>query len=135
MSTNYVTRLLPADEWHRLTETDFPQILPYLGPEDISIVVVEHDGQVVGCWGVMPMIHLEGVWIHPAYRTKASVARRLVAATWAHLRTLAPRWVMTAATTDAVRTLLTRHLGAQHVPGDSYAIPMHGGEQRCPLIR
>jgi len=106
-----------------------PLIRPLVGPDDLSMIVVEHDGRVVGCWGVMTIRHLEGVWIHPDYRGKASVARRLVAAMFAYLRTLPPRWVMTAANDDAIRRLLTKHFGAQRVPGEAYVIAMSGSRE------
>lgn len=127
------SRILPQSEWHKLAHTDFPQLLPYIGPEDIDIVVIEDGDRIVGCWGVMPMIHLEGVWIAPEYRGKGSVARRLVRSTWAEIKRRAPRWVMTAAADDTVRSLITKHFSGLRIPGEAYLIPMHG-EKRCQSL-
>jgi hypothetical protein len=128
------TRLLPASEWAKLAATDLPQILPYVDARDLDVIVVEDDaGTVVGCWGLMPMLHLEGLWIAPAYRGKVSVARRLLTATWAEVKRRAPRWVMTAAADDEIRTLLVKHMNALHVPSDTYLIPMHG-EKKCQSL-
>lgn len=124
------SRILPPEEWDRLSDTDIPNILPHVGPTDMHIVVVEDEGRIVGCWALMPMLHLEGLWIAPEYRGRSSVARRLLKATWAEVKRLAPRWVMTGCCDDTVRRLLTRHMNAAKVPSDSYLIAMQG-EKRC----
>ncbi len=104
--------------------------LPAMQDSELQVMVVEDGERIVGCWGLMPMLHLEGLWIDPAYRGKTSVARRLLSATWAEVKRRAPRWVMTAAADEPVRRLLMRHMGAMPVPADSFVIPMEG-EKRC----
>jgi hypothetical protein len=123
------TRILPPDEWSRLAHTEFRH-LPYVTGDELQVVVVEDEGRIVGCWGLMTMLHLEGLWIDPAYRGRPSVAKRLLIATWAEVKKRAPRWVMTAADSDGVRRLLTRHMKAIPVPAESYVIPMEGAK-RC----
>lgn len=122
----FSTRILPPEEWHRLAHTDMPTVLPYVEPEDIRVVVVESGDVVVGCWAVLRVVHLEGVWIHPTYRGKGSVARRLLTATLTVARQWTSRWAMTGANSDDVRHLLVKHLGARQVPMDTFVIPMEG---------
>lgn len=118
------SRILPQDEWHRLSGTDLPKALPYVKPEDAQIVVVEHDGEIVGAWGVLRIVHLEGVWIAPAYRGRGSVARRLLAATLKAAQAWAGSWAMTGADTDDVRRLIEKHLKGVKVPMDTYVVSL-----------
>jgi hypothetical protein len=69
-------------------------------------------------------VQLEGVWIHPDYRKRGSVAKRLLDRTMAVARTLAPYFVFTGAQSDDVRHLLEKHLGALKMPFDPYVIPL-----------
>lgn len=72
-------RVLPVDEWPRLTPTLLGQSWPYLDPATSQVVVVEDDeGAIIGCVSLVRVWHLEGVWIAPAHRGKASVGRRLL---------------------------------------------------------
>jgi GNAT superfamily N-acetyltransferase len=120
------SRILPLAEWGRLGETELPKVLPYVKPEDAQIVVVEDDGRIVGCWAVLRIVHLEGVWIAPAYRGRGSVARRLLAKTLETARAWAGSWAMTGADTDEVRRLIEQHLHGVKVPMDTYLVPMEG---------
>lgn len=127
-------RILAKDEWPRLAQTDFPYLLPYVGAADVDIMVVEDDGgTIIGCWGLMTVLHLEGLWIAPAHRGKSSVARRLLSATWAEVKRRAPRWIVTAAADDGVRDLLVKHMNAAKVPSDTYLISLDG-VKRCQLL-
>lgn len=128
-----IERILPAAEWPRLAHTDIHAMLPFLNPADIDIVVIEDGADIVACWAVVRVVHLEGVWIHPAYRHKGSVARRLIRATWNVAKRLAPRWVMTAAREDdsITKRLLVKHLGAVQVPMTPYLVGLDGMERIC----
>lgn len=126
------TRELPAHEWSRLTETEIPAVLPYMDPRDVRIMVVEDGDRIVGAWAVLRVVQLEGVWIAPEYRTRVSVARRLLIGTLDLARQVAPlaQWVYTGADTPAVARLLTKHLGALKLPYDAYLVPIR--ERLCP---
>lgn len=117
------SRVLPAGEWSKLAHTDFPAMLPYVTPEDVQIVVVEDADRIVGCWAVMRITHLEGLWIDPAYRGKASVGRRLLTETVRLARSWSARWVWTGAQTDDVRAMLAK-VGGVRLPLDSYVVPL-----------
>lgn len=118
------SRVLSPAEWDRLSETDIPLVLPYVHQDDARVVVVEHEGAIVGAWAVLKVVHLEGVWIAPAYRGRGSVARRLLAATLQTAKAWAGSWAMTGAATDDVRRLIEKHLNGVKVPFDQYVIPM-----------
>jgi hypothetical protein len=118
------TRILPPDEWDRLSETDIPAYLPMAKPEDVQVVVVEDDGRIVGAWAVLRVVHLEGVWIAPEYRKRSSVARRLLVATFEAAKAWAPGWAFTGADSDDVRRLITKHLGGRKAPFDLYVVPV-----------
>jgi len=71
------TRVLPPAEWPRLLGTELETVVPVL-PEDAEVLVVEHDGAIVGCWALYPLLHVEGVWVAPEHRGRGGVFRRLL---------------------------------------------------------
>ncbi len=116
------TRILPPDEWPRLIGTELETVWPHLPQDRCQVIVVERDGEIVACWMVMTMLHLEGVWIAPAYRKSGSVARRLIA----KMRELVGCQVaVTSALTPEVRTLIEK-LGGTLLPGEHFALPAKG---------
>lgn len=120
-----ITRLLPWEEWPRLAGTELETVWPHLEPEKASVVVVEDGDRIVGCWAVWAVVHVEGLWVHPDYRQKPSVGRRL----WrAMRRAVADRGssaVVTAACSEAVRDLLAT-ARATVVPGEFFVLSMKG---------
>lgn len=70
------TRTLPPAEWARLRGTELEHVWPGLPTDEAQIVVVEDEGQIVGCWAAYRAVHVEGVWIHPDHR-RSRVALRL----------------------------------------------------------
>jgi N-acetylglutamate synthase-like GNAT family acetyltransferase len=119
------TRILPREEWPRLVGTEAETVWPQL-TDAARVVVVEHDGAIVGCHLLQPVLHAECLWIHPDYRKRASVARRLWAAVQQAARQhFQARWFATGAASDEVRALLA-HVGAVRVDGDHYMVPVGG---------
>jgi hypothetical protein len=116
------TRILPRDEYPRLAGTELDAVWPIL-PLDAQVVVVEQDGQIVGCWSAYRLVHVEGLWIAPEHRGKGSVARRLLVGMRETVAEMGASGAITGALTDDVRTML-RHIGATHLPGDHYALPL-----------
>lgn len=118
-------RILPPEEWARLAGTEAELLIPML-TDASRVVVVELDGQIVGCHVLQVILHAECLWVHPAHRGKASVARRLWAAVQREAREhFGVRAFATAAVSDEVRDLLA-HVGAVKVAGDHYMVPVKG---------
>lgn len=119
------TRMLPFAEYPRLDGTELEAVWPHLGPQDAQITVVESEGQIVACWALLRVWHLEGLWIHPEHRQRVVIARRL----WLGVRRLAQKLgiarAATAALTDDVRGMLAT-AGALKLPGDHYVLPLEG---------
>ena len=120
------TRILPHEEWDRLAATEFHAFRPYASEQDTRVVVVEDGPTIVGCWVVVRITHVEGLWIHPAYRGRIGVARRLLATTVATARQWADRWVMTGAQTPEIARML-RRFGAVQIPIETFVLPIGEG--------
>lgn len=116
----FQSRILPRHEYYRLAGTEAESIWPAL-PHSATVLVIETQGEIVGCWTLAPVYHAECLWIAPAHRGKTSVARRLWALMRLTARSLGIRTVATAADSDHVRGLLA-HVGAIKVPAESYVM-------------
>ena len=116
------SRVLPPEEWSRLAETELGPVLSMLRPESATVFVVEDGDEIVGCWSVISIAHVEGLWVAPSHRKRGRVLVKL----WAMLcDVLAARGltsVLTAAANeDVVRLLESR--GAHALP-PTYALPV-----------
>lgn len=117
------TRVLPSAEWDRVAHLDVAALLPWVAPADVQLVVAEEGDRVIGCWAVMRMVHVEGLWVDPAYRGNPRVAKRLFAATWQRVRAWTSQWVMTGAVSGQTRELL-QHVGAVPLPSEMFIVPV-----------
>lgn len=128
------SRELPRSEWARLADTALARIVTMPEGSVVSVFVVEdEDGRIVGCWSLMTMLHAEGLWIHPDYRARVSVGRRLLGALWARLRLIGTNGVWTAAETDDVARMLER-IGAVAIPIRPYYWPVtHAKNHDAPM--
>lgn len=117
------TRILPPSEWARLEGTEAESVWPVLNPETTSIVVVEQDGQIIGCHVLYYVLHADGLWIHPDHRGKSSVGRRLWAGVRGMVRASGVTGLVTSAMDERVCGLL-EHVGAVPLPGQHFVIPM-----------
>jgi hypothetical protein len=72
---------------------------------------VEDGDSIVGCWAALNIVHVEGLWIHPDYRKRTAVQRRL----WVGMKRLLSevRSVLTGACDDSIRALITAHDGVE----------------------
>lgn len=120
-----ILRSLPLAEWNRLHGLDVLPLLAQTDPSRVEVLAVEQDNEIIGCWAFLWMPHAEGVWIHPAYRGKTSVARQL----WRGMQQLAARFkvsrLVTGACDPVIAQLLQKH-GAWRVLADTYVLPMKG---------
>lgn len=122
MGGEVTTRILPPEEWVRLAGTELEAVWPHLDTERARVIVVEDDaGTIVGCWALFPLVHAEGVWIAPAHRGKAAVARQLYRGMVQTARRMEAQTVLTAAVDDHVAELLA-HLKAQQLPGQHFVL-------------
>lgn len=74
------TYVLPPDQLHRLQGIGGPLADIQADPQrlgQMSVVVAEVDGQIVGYWIAWYGLHLEPLWIDPAHRS-AAVGRGLL---------------------------------------------------------
>ena len=123
-------RILPGDEWPALSGTELETIWPYLDPATARVVVVEEDGAIIGCWAGFPLFHAEGVYIAPAHRGRASVARHLLLGMRSLAKDAGARSIITGAIDPLVAEMLLK-LGAVALPGTQYALPITS-EAPCP---
>ncbi len=104
------TRILPHEEWPRLTGTYLEPLWPLLKPETCSVIVVEEDGEIVGTWVLMSVFHVEGF-----SAKNGAVIRRLLKAMKAEAATHGVQTVVTASTSEVITDFLKR-MDPQTVP-------------------
>lgn len=126
-----ICRQLPPSEWNRLVGTELEASYQRLNPAWAVVLVVEDEaGAIVGCWALLTVRHVEGLWIHPDHRGRGRVAARL----WTAMRRLVHASggsaVMTAAVTSEVEALLQRK-GATVLPGTHWVLPMQKEQHVC----
>ena len=116
------TRMLPRDEWPRLVGTELESTWKLLlrSPQAEVLAVEDREGHIVGCWALFPVWHVEGIFIAPAHRQRATVARKLLAG----IRLLCGKkniaQVVTGAITPEVESFILR-LGGTPLPGAHFA--------------
>lgn len=124
----YRVRALPVEEWPKLAHTEAAMVWPHLDPSKSTVIVVEKDGEILGCHALTYLLHAECLWIDPRFRGRSSVARRL----WSAVRTAAlacgARTLITAALDPAVERLLD-HVEAIRLPGAHFSIPLRKGKE------
>lgn len=119
------SRILPVAEWPRLVGTEAESIWPSLDPERTRIVVVEREGEIVGCHVLTWVLHAECLWTADAARGRGGVARRLWATVQRTIREMGASGVVTSALDERVKGLLA-HVGAIPLPGDHFVIALKG---------
>lgn len=120
-----VTRILPFRDYRRLDGTELETVWPHLHPQDAFVVVVEQGSQIVACWALMRVWHLEGLWVHPEHRKRAGVARRLWIGMQRVAKNLGAKHAATAALTPDVAALIANAGGVQ-LPGSHFVLPLEG---------
>lgn len=116
-------RELPSDEWHRLNDTGLSSVWQILPPADATVLVVEDAaGQIVGCWSMLRVYHVEGLWIHPEHQRLAGVGRKLLRAMFALAHRCGIKTAVTAADTTEMFEWVARAGGRPLPP--SFVLPM-----------
>lgn len=117
------SRLLPIDEWPRLTGalgTVWEQI-----PTTSTVIVVERDGRIVAQWSGSPVFQyfVDGLEIVPDEQGNIAVARKLLLAMLANVTQVGVSNVLTGAADDKTRALL-HTAGAKKADMDLYNWPI-----------
>lgn len=112
-------RVLHSSEWQRIDEAAIPWRT--LDPSRVTIIAVEQDGAIVGCWALAWALHANGVWIDPKHRSRGVVAGSLVD----EMKRFASSWVnnvLISSVEDASIQSLVEKLGGVAVPGVEYKV-------------
>lgn len=119
----FETRVLPREEWDRLQGTEAEGVGAMTAPGQAEVIVVERDGEIVACWVLVRIYHVECAWVAPAHRASPPVLKRLVSGMKRLARTKRVTRVISTAMTPEVEQLLIK-LHGEEVPGRHFAIPV-----------
>lgn len=126
-----IARILPRDEWGRLTGSNVP-MFGSVRPEDVDIVVVEDGDKIIACLTVLRITHFEGVWIDPESKG-LGVTRALLRLAIELARVRGDDWVMGAAENgDERMAKVLDKMGAVRVGLTPYVIALGGESCRLP---
>lgn len=120
-----IARILPREEWGRLSITGLPALQETLRPEDVQVIVVEDGDRIVASMGAFRVTHFESLWIAPEYRGNAGLGRRLLKAGIKAARKWTDKWVWGASDTPHMNDVILR-LGGKRIPIETYMIPLGG---------
>jgi hypothetical protein len=116
-------RILPREEWETVLAGRELGAVAHRLPDETSIIVIERDGVLVGCWSLTHIWQAEGLWMAPEEAQSPSVGRKLLLAMREEAHKVGTHLILTGATTDPVRALLTK-VGAEELPIAVFAWPM-----------
>jgi hypothetical protein len=122
-ASGLISRRLPPRDWHRLKGTLLGDVWPSLNTRRDRVMVVERDGDIVGCMVFAQVWHAECVWVHPKERGRVSVGRKLIRMFRDTARSIGASEVVMMAM-DAVSRRLCSRLGdtSTHLDCDHYAV-------------
>lgn len=123
-----ITRILPKEEYSKLIGTELELVWKDL-PAESKILVVEEYEKIIGTWAVIPYTHVECVWVHPDYRGKGTVLKKLVPAMFKLLRKLNISHVLTSALSEEVELILRNKFHAQELPGKHFVFGVVGEDK------
>lgn len=121
-------RVLPVDEWPRLSRVPCDTPWWLFDPVTTRVLVVEHAGAIVGTCSLLPFVHAECLWIDPAHRV---AGRRLLRGVYQQARAMGARRLWSGSLSERMTSILYR-LGAVKLPGFSYVFPVKGDVCRQP---
>lgn len=120
-------RVLPYEEWHKIPEHMDP-VLVGLRPGQSRICVVENEqGEIVARWLLYPVLFAEDLWVHPDYRQRVSVGRKLWRLVHRAATELGFGHLLVTAMDQEIRDLLA-HPGvrSERMPDSMYVFPVQG---------
>lgn len=115
-----IARVLPRDEWDRLSVNGLPSILPDFRDEDVIPVVVEDSGEIVATGMAVRVVHFESLWIKPG--SHAGVVRSLMRLLW----TVGKSWgrLAIAQSCRPKVTSILRRLRGKQLEVETYILPL-----------
>lgn len=123
----YASRVLPPEEWPRLQGTDLETVWRNLNPADAYVFVVEDGDRIVATVAGLRYVVMECAWVHPEYRGRPGVTRRLLRGMYAVARRLGATRMMTLPANDAVQRIVEK-LGGVRLPR-VFVVPVSEGDR------
>lgn len=125
-----IARILPPEEWPRLTEAGADLPWQAFDPSKHAILVVEDDGAIKGCISLMWALHAECAWIAPESRKLGIVGRHLQQQLMEEADLMEAKSLWASAISDEMRDLLIQHCSATPIPGEHFIMPVQEGSCR-----
>jgi hypothetical protein len=126
-------RLLLDEEYPRLLDLPFAGAQRLPDPALSLVLIAENEaGAIVGVWAALTTVHLDGLWVDPAYRKTSRVAVQLLRTM---KETLGARGILHSFTyvesTEVL--LLALKAGFTRLPGDLLFLDLSSkGAEACP---
>lgn len=114
------TRVLPREEWDRLSVNGLGSILPDFRDEDVMPVVVEENGEILATGMVVRVVHFECLWIKPG--SHAGVVRSLMKALWSVGKSWGKLAFAQSCRTNVLDIL--KRLKGKQLQVDTYILPL-----------
>jgi len=114
------TRILPPSEWAQLNNSE---LMRYVNPDNVSVIIVEKEGEILASVMVLKVTHFEQLWIKPEERGNAGVFRALIRQAYASARANGERFVLADAADDRMDSIC-RRLGGKDLSRTFFALPV-----------
>lgn len=115
---SYKVRILPVDEWNKLSVID----TSLYDEELANIMVIERDGEIVAHWALMPIYHAEGLWVKEGFRKNPVIIKKLLAGMKAMVENVNTPYIVTMTQDKEVAKLLDKLPKTEILHGDFYAM-------------
>lgn len=91
-------RFLPPEEWSRVEGTETPALLPYVAPQNVTVMAVEDDeGKILASLCAHQVTYLEGLHFAPEAKGNAGVMRALLRLIGGLASARGEQWVLAVA--------------------------------------
>lgn len=115
-----IARFLPPEEWNRVEGTETPALLPFVAPQNVSVLAVEDDeGKILASLCAHQVTYLEGLHFAPEAKGNAGVMRALLRMIAGLSAARGERWVLAGGDGSARGERMAgylRRLGGQELP-------------------
>jgi hypothetical protein len=113
-------RFLPPEEWSRVEGTETPALLPYVAPQNVTVLAVEdEEGRIVASLCAHQVTYLEGLHVVPEAKGNAGVMRALLRLIAGLAEARGEQWVLAGADGSGRGERMAgylRRLGGQELP-------------------